>query len=167
MKRILMTAFFAGLCLVLAGRSAEAQRSDDYCGALKMLLQSAKDGFAQAQNVKLPGASVCNVEKETRSYGCMWSFEKSAAVSANYQKMLQSVRACFPNVSPRQSHSERGTIHTEYDFGKGEPLIDISRGRPGSEAGDWYSIDIRLVRVTRSATRRTRCGLPSASAIRT
>jgi hypothetical protein len=142
MKRIITAALFAGLCLAPVARSAEAQRSDDYCGALKTLLQSAKDGFAQAQNVKLPGASVCNVEKDTRSYGCMWSFDKSAAVSANYQKLLQSVHACFPNVSPRQSRSERGTIHTEYDFGKGEPLIDISRGRPGSEAGDWYSIDI-------------------------
>jgi hypothetical protein len=142
MKRLVTTTLFAALSLVLVGARASAQHPDDYCGPLKILLQSAKDGFAQAQNVKLPGAKLCNVEKDTRSYGCMWSFEKSAAVSSNYQKMLQSVHACFPTVSPRQSHSERGTIHMEYDFGKGEPLIDISRGRPGSEAGDWYSIDI-------------------------
>jgi hypothetical protein len=142
MNRILTVILFAALSLLLVEPPADAQRPDDYCGPLKVLLQSAKDGFAQAQNVKLPGANVCNVEKDTRSYGCMWSFEKSAAVSANYQKLLQSVHACFPNISPRQSSSERGTIHTEYDFGKGEPLIDISRGRPGSEAGDWYSIDI-------------------------
>ena len=36
----------------------------------------------------------------------------------------------------------RGTLHTEYDFGKGQPLIDIPRGKPGSDEGDWYSIDI-------------------------
>ena len=142
MKRLLMMTLFAAISVLLVGGLANAQHPDDYCGPLKILLQSAKDGFAQAQNVKLPGAKLCNVEKDTRSYGCMWSFEKSAAVAANYQKMLQSVHACFPTMNPRQSRSERGTIHMEYDFGKGEPLIDISRGRPGSEAGDWYSIDI-------------------------
>ena len=142
MKPTLTTTVFACLCLVFVAGSADAQQREDYCGSLKMLLQSAKDGFAQAQNFKMAGASVCNVETDTRSYGCMWTFDKSALAAAGYQKALQAARACFPNVSPRQSHSQRGTIHTEYDFGKGEPLIDISRGKPGSEAGDWYSIDI-------------------------
>jgi hypothetical protein len=72
----------------------------------------------------------------------MWTFEKPAAVAAGYQKAVQAVHACFPNVSPKQLRSERGTIHTEYNLGNGEPLIDVSRGRPGSDAGDWYSIDI-------------------------
>jgi hypothetical protein len=142
MKRILTTILVAGFFLALLGRPADAQRRDDYCDGLKTVLQSAKDGFAQAQNFKLAGANVCNVEKDTRSYGCMWTFEKPAAVAAGYQKAVQAVHACFPNVNPKQSHSERGTIHTEYDLGNGEPLIDVSRGRPGSDAGDWYSIDI-------------------------
>jgi hypothetical protein len=72
----------------------------------------------------------------------MWTFDKSSLAASGYQKAVQAARACFPNVTPKQSHSQRGTIHTEYDFGKGEALIDISRGRPGSDEGDWYSIDI-------------------------
>ena len=142
MKPTLTTILFACFCLVLVAGSAVAQQREDYCDALKMLLQSAKDGFAQARDFKMAGASVCNVETDTRSYGCMWTFDKSALAAAGYQKALQAARACFPNMTPRQSRSQRGTIHTEYDFGKGEPLIDISRGRPGSEEGDWYSIDI-------------------------
>jgi hypothetical protein len=142
MKPTLTTTVFAYVCLVFVAGSANAQQREDYCGSLKILLQSAKDGFGQARNFKMAGASVCNVETDTRSYGCMWTFDKSALAAAGYQKALQAARACFPNVSPRQSNSQRGTIHTEYDFGKGEPLIDISRGRPGSEEGDWYSIDI-------------------------
>jgi hypothetical protein len=142
MNRIVTTTLLAGCCLVLAMAPADAQRPDDYCDALKTLLQSAKEGFARAENFKIPGANVCKFESDTRSYGCMWSFEKSAAVVAGYQKAVQAATACFPNVSPKQSRSARGTIHTEYDFGKGEPLIDISRGRPGSDEGDWYSIDI-------------------------
>jgi hypothetical protein len=142
MNRTLIASLFASLCLAFAAASANAQRPDDYCDALKMLLQSAKDGFTRAQNVKLPGANMCNIEKDTRSYGCIWTFDKSSIVGSGYQKAVQAANACFPNVSPKQSRSARGTLHTEYDFGKGEPLIDISRGRPGSEAGDWYSIDI-------------------------
>ena len=142
MKRILTTTLFAGLCLVLVAAPANAQQRAEYCDALKMLLQSAKDGFTQARTFKMAGASVCNVESDTRSYGCMWTFEKSSLVASGYQKAVQSARACFPNVTPKQSRSQRGTIHTEYDFGTGEALIDISRGRPGSDEGDWYSIDI-------------------------
>jgi hypothetical protein len=142
MNRSLIASLFACLSFVLMAGSANAQRPDDYCDGLKMLLQSAKDGFARAENFKLPRASMCSVEKDTRSYGCMWAFEKSSAVTAGYQKAVQAANACFPNVRPRQSRSARGTWHTEYDFGSGEPMIDISRGRPGSEAGDWYSIDI-------------------------
>ena len=137
-----LTTLFACLCLVSIAGPADAQQREDYCGALKMLLQSAKDGFAHAQNFKMAGASVCNVETDTRSYGCMWTFNKSALAASGYQKAVQAARTCFPNVAPRQSRSQRGTLHTEYDFGKGEPLIDISRGQPGSEEGDWYSIDI-------------------------
>jgi hypothetical protein len=142
MKSTLTTTLFVCLFVTSLTSPADAQQGEDYCGAFKMLLQSAKDGFAQARNFKMAGASVCNVETDTRSYGCMWTFDKSALAAAGYQKALQAAHACFPNVTPRQSRSQRGTIHTEYDFGKGEPLIDISRGKPGSEAGDWYSIDI-------------------------
>jgi hypothetical protein len=142
MKRILTTTLFAGLCLVLVAGPSNAQQREEYCDALKMLLQSAKDGFTQARTFKMAGASVCNVESDTRSYGCMWTFDKSSLAASGYQKAVQAARACFPNVAPKQSRSQRGTIHTEYDFGKGEALIDISRGRPGSDEGDWYSIDI-------------------------
>jgi hypothetical protein len=72
----------------------------------------------------------------------MWTFDKSSWTAAGYQKAVQGATACFPTVAPRQSRSPRGTLHTEYDFGKGQPLIDISRGKPGSDEGDWYSIDI-------------------------
>src|SRR5438874_11843209 len=107
MKRLVTTMLFAGLTVMLVGGLANAQHSDDYCGPWKILLQSAKDGFAQAQNVKLPGATLCNVEKDRRSYACMWSFEKSAAVAANYPKMLQTVNACFPTITPCQARCER------------------------------------------------------------
>ena len=142
MKRTLIRSLFACLSLVFVAGAADAQRRENYCDSLKTLLQSAKDGFAQAQNLKMAGASVCNVESDTRSYGCMWTFDKSPLAAAGYQKAVQAARACFPSITPKQSRSARGTLHTEYDFGKGEPLIDISRGRPGSEEGDWYSIDI-------------------------
>ena len=75
MKRILTTTLFAGLCLVLVAGPTTAQQREEYCDALKMLLQSAKDGFTQARTFKMAGASVCNVESDTRSYGCMWTFE--------------------------------------------------------------------------------------------
>lgn len=142
MKRTLFVSLFVCLPLVLAGGSASAQRPDDYCDSLKMLLQSAKDGFTRAEKFKLPGAAMCSVEKDTRSFGCMWTFEKSSAVTASYQKAVQAANTCFPNVRPRQSRSARGTWHAEYHFGNAEALIDISRGRPGSQAGDWYSIDV-------------------------
>ena len=142
MQRISSTSVIAGLSLLLVAGAAAAQQREDYCGSLKMLLQSAKDGFAQARDFKMAGASTCNVESDTRSYGCMWTFEKSSFAAAGYQKAVQAAHACFPNIPPKQSRSARGTLHTEYDFGQGEPLIDISRGRPGSEEGDWYSIDI-------------------------
>jgi hypothetical protein len=142
MKRISTTTLFAGLCLVLVAAPADAQQREEYCDALKMLLQSAKDGFTQARTFKMAGASVCNVESDTRSYGCMWTFDKSSLAASGYQKAVQATRACFPNVTPKQSRSQRGTIHTEYEFGNGEALLDISRGRPGSDEGDWYSIDI-------------------------
>jgi hypothetical protein len=142
MNRTLVTTVFAGLCLALVARPADAQQREEYCDALKMLVQSAKDGFTGARTFKMAGASVCNVESDTRSYGCMWSFDKSSLAASGYQKAVQAARACFPNVTPKQSRSARGTLHTEYDFGKGEALIDISRGRPGSDEGDWYSIDI-------------------------
>ena len=142
MQRILVRPLFACLSLVLVAGAADAQQREDYCNSLKTLLQSAKDGFAQAQNLKIAGASVCNLETDTRSYGCMWTFDRSALVAAVYQKAVQATHTCFPSVTSKQSRSARGTLHTEYDFGKGEPLIDISRGRPASEEGDWYSIDI-------------------------
>ncbi|MBV9152961.1 MAG: hypothetical protein JO204_14415 [Alphaproteobacteria bacterium] len=142
MNRTLIAGLFACLPFVFTVRSADAQQPDEYCDGLRMLLQSAKDGFARAENFKLPRASTCSVEKDTRSYGCMWAFDKSSTVTASYQQAIQAANACFPNVRPRQSRSARGTLHTEYDFGSGEPLIDISRGRPGTEAGDWYSIDV-------------------------
>ena len=142
MNPTLIASLFALSSLVLAAGSADAQRPDDYCDGLRMLLQSAKDGFARTQNFKLPGANECNLETDTRSFGCMWAPERSSAVTAGYQKAVQAAHACFPNVSSRQSRSARGTLHTEYDFGHGEPLIDISRGRPGSQAGEWYSIDV-------------------------
>ena len=142
MKRTPIRSLFACLSLIFVAGAADAQQRENYCDSLKTLLQSAKDGFAQAQNLKMAGASVCNVESDTRSYGCMWTFDKSPLAAAGYQKAVQAARACFPSITPKQSRSARGTLHTEYDFGKGEPLIDISRGRPGSEEGDWYSIDI-------------------------
>ncbi|TMJ58859.1 MAG: hypothetical protein E6G81_10215 [Alphaproteobacteria bacterium] len=142
MKRTPIRSLFACLSLIFVAGAADAQQHENYCNSLKTLLQSAKDGFAQAQNLKMAGASVCNVENDTRSYGCMWTFDKSPLAAAGYQKAVQAARACFPSITPKQSRSARGTLHTEYDFGKGEPLIDISRGRPGSEEGDWYSIDI-------------------------
>src|SRR5438067_7847080 len=141
MKRTPIRSLFACLSLIFVAGAADAQQHENYCNS-KTLLQSAKDGFAQAQNLKMAGASVCNVENDTRSYGCMWTFDKSPLAAAGYQKAVQAARACFPSITPKQSRSARGTLHTEYDFGKGEPLIDISRGRPGSEEGDWYSIDI-------------------------
>ena len=142
MNRTLIASLFACLPFVFAAGPVGAQQPDEYCDGLKMLLQSAKDGFARAEKFKLPSASMCSVEKDTRSYGCMWAFDKPSAVTAGYQKAVQAANACFPTVRPRQSRSARGTLHTEYNFGSGEPLIDISRGRPGSEEGDWYSIDI-------------------------
>ena len=142
MNRILMTVSFGSFCLVFGLGAADAQQREDYCGALKMLLQSAKSGFAQAKDFKMAGANTCGVETDTRSYGCMWSFEQSGRAQAGYQNAIKAASACFPSVSPKQSRSARGTLHTEYDFGKGEPLIDISRGRPGSIEGDWYSIDV-------------------------
>src|SRR5258708_16206535 len=116
-RRFCPTTFFAGLALCFAAAPANTQQREEYCEALKMLLQSAKDGFTRAQTFKMAGASVCNVESETRSYGCMWSFDKSSLAAAGYQKAMQAARACFPNVTPKQSRSPRGTLHTEYDFG--------------------------------------------------
>ena len=132
MKRTPIRSLFACLSLIFVAGAADAQQHENYCNSLKTLLQSAKDGFAQAQNLKMAGASVCNVENDTRSYGCMWTFDKSPLAAAGYQKAVQAARACFPSITPKQSRSARGTLHTEYDFGKGVPLIDISRGRPGS-----------------------------------
>src|SRR2546423_12721349 len=131
MKRLVTTMLFTGLTVVLVGGLANAQHSDDYCGPLKILLQSAKDGFAQAQNVKLPGAKLCNVEKDTRSYGCMWSFEKSAAVAANYQKTLQAVDARFSRMGPPQTGRARGPTAMGNRFGEGEPQMHILRGPAG------------------------------------
>jgi len=53
MKRILTTTSFAGLCLVLVAGPANTQQREEYCEALKMLLQSAKDGFEATAEVKL------------------------------------------------------------------------------------------------------------------
>jgi hypothetical protein len=72
----------------------------------------------------------------------MWTFDKSSWTAAGYQKAVQGATACFSNVAPRQSRSPRGALHAEYDFGKGQLLIDISRGKPGSGEGDWYSINV-------------------------
>jgi hypothetical protein len=142
MNWIVTKTLFACLCIVGASGAASAQQREDYCDALKMLVQSAKEGFARAQDFKMAGAATCNLQNDTRSYGCMWTFDKSSWTAAGYQKAVQGAKACFPTVTPKQSRSSRGTLHTEYDFGKGQPLIDISRGKPGSDEGDWYSIDI-------------------------
>ncbi len=142
MNRVLTKTVFACLCILGVSGAASAQQRDDYCDTLKMLVQSAKDGFARAQDFKMAGAATCNLQTDTRSYGCMWTFDKSSWTAAGYQKAVQGAKACFPTVTPKQSRSPRGTLHTEYDFGKGQPLIDIARGKPGSDEGDWYSIDI-------------------------
>ena len=58
-----------------------------------------------------------------------------------------TVNGCTPG-NPAQCSTAGaalpGTIvvHAEYDFGKGQLLIDISRGKPGSGEGDWYSINV-------------------------
>jgi hypothetical protein len=142
MNQVLTKTLCVCVCILGVSGTASAQEREDYCGTLKMLVQSAKDGFARAQDFKMAGAATCNLQTDTRSYGCMWTFDKSSWTAAGYQKAVQGAKACFPNVTPKQSRSPRGTLHTEYDFGKGQPLIDISRGKPGSDEGDWYSIDI-------------------------
>ena len=85
MKRTPIRSLFACLSLIFVAGAADAQQHENYCNSLKTLLQSAKDGFAQAQNLKMAGASVCNVENDTRSYGCMWTFDKSPLAAAGYQ----------------------------------------------------------------------------------
>jgi len=142
MNRVLTKTLFAYVCILGVAGPAGAQQREDYCDTLKMLVGSAKDGFARAQNFKMAGAATCNLQSDTRSYGCMWTFDHSSCAAAGYQKAVQAATACFPNVAAKQSRSPRGTLHTEYDLGKGQPLIDISRSKPGSDAGDWYSIDI-------------------------
>ena len=137
---IVKRTLFACATLLLMAGAAQAQQTVNECEGLKLLLQAAKDGFTQVRDYKMPGAANCTVYTDTRSYGCMWMFEKSAAASAGYERAVHTVNSCFPNVAPKRSRSTRGTLHTEYDLG--QALIDVSRGTPGKMAGDWYSIDI-------------------------
>ena len=103
MNRALTKTLFASLCILGVAGPAGAQQREDYCDTLKMLLASAKDGFARAQNFKMAGAATCNLQSDTRSYGCMWTFDKSSWTAAGYQKAVQGANACFPNVAPKQS----------------------------------------------------------------
>src|SRR5437764_13597617 len=107
MKRTPIRSLFACLSLIFVAGAADAQQHENYCDSPKTLLQSAKDGFAQAQNLKMAGASVCNVESDTRSYGCMWTFDKSP------WRLRVIKRRCRPLVlasraSPQTNRGARG-----------------------------------------------------------
>jgi hypothetical protein len=65
------------------------------------LLQSAKDGSRRLRTSNCPAPN-CATSKDTRSYGCMWSFEKVGGVCQLSEDAVSS--ACFPAISPRQSH---------------------------------------------------------------
>jgi hypothetical protein len=132
------------VCVGLAGGGApgRAQAPADYCQTLTMLMQSAKTGFGSVAQFKMPGASICSVDAQTRSYGCMWNYQNAGAATRSYQQAVQAVQRCFPAAHPRSSHSERGTLHTEYDFGRDQPLIDLSRSAGQRQGAEWYSIDV-------------------------
>src|SRR5438067_8067770 len=108
MKRTPIRSLFACLSLIFVAGAADAQQHENYCNS-KTLLQSAKDGFAQAQNLKMAGASVCNVESDTRSYGCMWTFDKSPLAAAGYQK---AVLVPGSRASPKSNRGARGVRST-------------------------------------------------------
>lgn len=129
--------------MVVASGVGRAEDQESYCQTLSSLVDAARSGFASAQQVSLDGASKCGLDQQTRSFGCIWSFNTPSAANSNYQKMLKLVQSCFPQVRPVSSRSSRGTLHTEYDFGRGQPLIDISRSVDQKKQGvEWYSIDV-------------------------
>ena len=122
---------------------AAAQQPASACTTLKSLLQAAQANFVPPPSVVMPGAATCSVNGPTRSFGCIWEYKTAAATEDGFNKALHEANACFPGIKPKQSRSARGTLHTEFDFGRGQAFIDISRGANGAgQMGNWYSIDV-------------------------